>query len=35
LENYGTLVLDSLESVRNSMRPEYEIIGDENSRRID
>jgi len=57
LKNYGTLVLDSLESMRNeyvstilhtalhiagdatkkefTMRPEYEIIGEESCGRVD
>ena len=57
LKNYGTLVMDSLEAMRNeylvailhtainitrdstgeelSMRPEYEVTGDESSGRVD
>lgn len=57
LKNYGTLVVDSLEAMRNeyvvailhtainitrdttgdelSMRPEYEVIGDESTGRVD
>ncbi|CAB4411453.1 unnamed protein product [Rhizophagus irregularis] len=37
LKNYGSLVMDSLDSTGEelSMRPEYEVIGDESTGRVD
>ncbi|GBB94442.1 hypothetical protein RclHR1_23590001 [Rhizophagus clarus] len=35
LQSYGTLVMTSLESMRNEYVSEYEIIGDESCGRVD